>query len=228
VTNADLAAFRRTYGVLGDTERRTFSLAKATMTPSGRGDARWNIVGHASVFGSPSVEMRSALGNFTEYVMPGAFDKVLARQPDVLLLWDHDTSLPLARTTAGNLELTTNSHGLRYYATVTPTSYAADLRMLMQDGVVRQSSFQFTVAPGGEEWTTQGDQVIRRIKQVGELYDVTVTAAGAYPATDSGIARGLMLDYALTRGLLTGNPDATHRIAKAMAELELRRRRVRT
>jgi len=56
---------------------------------------------------------------------------------------------------------------------------------------------------------------------------VCVCVAGAYPATDSGIARNLMLDYALSRGLLKRNPDAANRIARAKAELELRHRRLR-
>ncbi|MGH7487029.1 MAG: HK97 family phage prohead protease, partial [bacterium] len=103
---AEVAAFSRTYGVIGEAERRTFPLARSTMKASGDGSDRWTIVGHASVFGQPSTELRSALGSFTEYVMPGAFDAVLQRRPDCVLTWDHDTQKPLARSSAGSLELT--------------------------------------------------------------------------------------------------------------------------
>jgi uncharacterized protein len=218
--------FRSLYGTLGETERRTFTLARGKVTNTATGD-RLKIVGHASVFGSPSVEMVSRAGAFTEYIQRGAFDAVLARKPDCLLLWDHSTLHPLARTTAGTLELTANAHGLRYYAEVTPTSYAADLRNLMADGVVTGSSFAFTVAPGGETWTVENGRVTRTISEVGELFDVTVCAAPAYPASDSALAR-TFLDYAAERGLLRTHPAADARRAKLLADLELRRRRVST
>jgi hypothetical protein len=38
----------------------------------------------------------------------------------------------------------------------------------------------------------------------GDLYDVTVTALGAYPAADSGVARALAYDYARAHGLDDG------------------------
>jgi uncharacterized protein len=221
--------FRRQFGILGETERRTVPLANARAKTAGDGSGRLHVVGHASVFNSPSVEMRSHRGTFTEFIAPHAFDAVLARKPDVLLNWDHDSSLALARTTAGTLELSANSHGLRYFASVTPTSYAEDLRNLMNDGVVNQSSFTFTVAPGGEEWSHvagEPNSIVRVIHEVGDLFDVCVCSQGAYPATDSGIARSLYLTYALQRGYLARNPDATLRAAKLRADLELRRRKL--
>lgn len=223
VRDADLQAFRRTFGALGETERRTFPLARASVKQSGSGDGRLKIVGHAAVFNSPSVEMMSPFGSFIERIAPHAFDVVLRTSPDVLLLWDHDTRYALARTTAGTLELTTNAHGLRYYASVTPTSYADDLRALMNDGVVNESSFTFRIAPGGEEWTERDGRVLRTVTNISDLYDVTVCAAGAYPSTDSGIARKLYLDYALQRGFIKKNPDGALAAAKLKANLELRR-----
>ncbi len=218
------ADFRTLYGTLGETERRTFALARGKVTNTAQGD-RLKIVGHASVFGSPSVQMQSRAGTFTEYITRGAFDAVLARKPDVLLLWDHDTRYPLARTAAGSLELTSNAHGLRYFATCTATSYAQDLRNLMADGVVTGSSFMFTVAPDGEEWEVRDGQVVRTITDVADLYDVTVCAAPAYPASDSALAR-TFLDYAAERGLLKTHPGADARRAKLLADLELRRRKL--
>lgn len=220
------ADFRSLYGTLGEAERRTFALARGKVTNTAQGD-RLKIVGHASVFGSPSVEMQSRAGAFTEFIQRGAFDAVLARKPDCLLLWDHDTRYPLARTAAGSLELSANAHGLRYYATVTPTSYAQDLRNLMADGVVTGSSFMFTVAPGGEEWTVENGRVTRTITEVSDLYDVTVCAAPAYPASDAALAR-TFFDYASERGLLRTHPDADARKARILADLQLRGRRIKT
>src|SRR5207248_2463758 len=108
------------------------------------------IIGHAAVYRQPSVEMRSTAGSFTEYIAPGAFDAVLRGKPDCLATWDHDTRYVLGRTTNGSLELSSNAHGLRFWCRVAPTSYAADLRVLMERGDISQSSFTFSVAPGGE------------------------------------------------------------------------------
>ncbi len=216
--------FRTLYGTLGEAERRTFALARGKVTNTAQGD-RMKIIGHASVFGSPSVEMVSRGGAFTEFIQRGAFDNVLSRKPDVLLLWDHDTRYPLARTSAGSLELSANAHGLRYFATVTPTSYAQDLRSLMADGVVTGSSFMFRIAPDGEQWEVRNGQVVRTITDLADLYDVTITASPAYPASDASLAR-TFLDYAADRGLLKTHPAADARRAKLLADLELRRRRL--
>jgi HK97 family phage prohead protease len=220
-----LQAFRRTYGLLGERERRTFTLASGSRVAAvGDDPTRLKVVGHAAVFNSPSVEMRAAPGTFIEYIAPGAFDKVLRSKPDVVLTWDHSTLYPLARTTAGTLELTVNKHGLRYFGTCSRTSYAEDLRQLMQDGVVSESSFTFTVARDGEEWRSSGDQVVRTIREVSGLYDVCVCVAGAYPATDSAVARSLFIQHGLDQGFLRSNPDTALRAAKLRADLELRRR----
>jgi uncharacterized protein len=216
----------------GQSERRTFTLdhAKARLARTGGkglADGKLQVVGHAAVYNRPSVEMSSHKGSFIEHIAPNAFDKVLRSRPDVLLTWDHETSLVLARTYAGTLELSSDPHGLRFYARMSDTSYARDLQTLMNDGVVTQSSFLFTVAPGGEEWRIDSaGGVERTITEVGGLYDVCICAAGAYPATDSGLVRSLAVQYALDRGFLTQDPEVAGRVARAKAELDIQRRRV--
>lgn len=210
--DAEIRSFQRTYGMFGEAERRTFKHAvsetrKAGTVQSGATDGSLQVVGHAAVFDKPSVEMRSNLGIFTEYIDPSAFDKVLRSGPDVLLTWDHDTRYVLGRTANDTLELSVDPVGLRYWSKVADTSYARDLQVLMEGGYLDQSSFLFRIAPGGEEWTLyedeDGNEVIqRRIYEVGELFDVCVCAAGAYPDTSSGVARTLAHEYATSRGYL--------------------------
>lgn len=229
--STDQQLFRRTFGELGERERRTFKLGSGSKVAAvGDDPSRLKVVGHAAVFNSPSIALRTREGgSFIEFIAPTAFDNVLRSNPDVVLTWDHDSRYPLARTTAGTLELTTNARGLRYFGTCSRTSYAEDLRQLMKDGVVTESSFTFTVAKDGEEWATANDDkrtVIRVIHEVGGLYDVCVCVAGAYQATDSGIARSLFVEHGLRTGRLTTNPDAALRAAKLRADLELRRRRI--
>lgn len=229
-TAREIAACRSRLGIFGEQERRSAPFAVERAEPSGSGNGRLHVIGHAAVFNQPSVAMASPFGAFTEYIAPGAFDDILSRNPDVLLTWDHDTSLVLARVSAGTLELSIDSRGLRFWASCSDTTYSRDLAVLMTDAVVNQASFLFSIAPGGEEWSVaEGsdgtDVVTRRITRVGELYDVCVAAMGAYPQTDSGVARSLALDYAMARGYLNHDPATATRKARALAELELRRRR---
>lgn len=210
--DAEVRAFQRTYGVFGDLERRTFKhraqeTRKAGTSNTGRNDGSLQVVGHAAVFGEPSVEMMSPFGAFTEYIDARAFDNVLQKNPDVLLTWDHDTRYVLGRTANNTLDLTVDGVGLRYWSRVADTSYARDLQVLMEGGYLDQSSFLFRIAPGGEEWRTRelddGTTLVERtIFEVGGLFDVCVCAAGAYPQTDSGLARNLALDYATSRGFI--------------------------
>lgn len=140
------------------------------------------VRGHAAVFNQLSHD----LGGFREQIAPGAFTKVLGRNPDVHALWDHDTSLVLARTKNGTLELREDSVGLHFVANVADTSYARDLKLLMERGDVDQASFAFTVAY--DEWTVdEQENVVRTILELDNFYDVTVTAKGAYPQTDTAV-----------------------------------------
>jgi HK97 family phage prohead protease len=139
----------------------------------------------------------------------------------------HLTDKALARTTAGTLELSSNAHGLRFFASCSRTSYADDLRVLMNDGVVTQSSFAFNVAPGCEDWTDDAGPITRTVTKVGELYDICVTAAGASPATDSAVARTLALSYALEHGLIGTDSAAALRIARIRTDIYLRKNRIR-
>jgi len=93
----------------------------------------------------------------------------------------------------------------------------------MNDGIVNASSFTFTVGPGGEEWAIEGDRVVRTIRQVGELFDVCVTCAGAYPAADSALMRSLAFAYARDLGLIR---PASPKAARARVSLDLQRRRI--
>lgn len=170
--------------------QRVFDFEVEEVRDSGSGAGIYTIKGHAAVFGKWSLD----LGGFRERIKKGAFDNVLSRDPHVLHVWDHDTSKALSSTRSSTypLELRTDPAGLRYYSKVAPTSYSQDLRILLEAGVISQSSFAFTVADGGDEWRIAKDgemEVVERtITEVQNLYDVTTCAMGAYPTTDSALA----------------------------------------
>lgn len=210
--------FERRYGVFGDRERRDFAfIDPPEVRASGAGDGQFTIVGHAAVFEMWSLN----LGFFRERIMRGAFDDVLARNPDVWHLIDHDTRYVLSRTRSKTLELSLDQRGLRMWSRVAPTSYAADLRVLMERGDVDQASFAFTVA--ADEWRIitddQGVETIERdIMQIGDLFDVTTTAMGAYPQTDSQVAGQRVAAYATDR--LPDLPDHLARLLPGVAPAE--------
>jgi HK97 family phage prohead protease len=98
-------------------------------------DNGWRGGGLAAVFD----DLSHNLGGFREVIDHGAFRKVLASKPDVRALFNHDANYLLGRTTAGTLRLKEVGKGLDYEFDAPATSYAADLRVLMERGDLNQS-----------------------------------------------------------------------------------------
>lgn len=155
---------------------------------SGAGKGNMTVSGHAAVFNRLSLD----LGGFREKLAPGAFTAVLDSDPDVHLLWDHSTSLTLARTRNKTLDLREDPKGLHFWGRVADTSYSRDLRILMERQDIDQASFAFGLPEdgSGEKWeSTKDSGIVRTVlpNGVSGLYDVTITAQGAYPQTDSAL-----------------------------------------
>jgi HK97 family phage prohead protease len=178
----------------------------------------YSIKGLASVYDKWSLD----LGGFRERIMPGAFDRVLGEDPHVLHTWDHDTSKTLSSTRSRTFPLELKSipkEGLGFYSRVAPTSYSADLRILMEGDVVTQSSFAFTVKDAEWRFLEDEDMVERDIKEVDGLFDVTTCALGAYPQTESEIAvrslmrgakrTGVVIPAAITSGAASSTTSLT-------------------
>lgn len=199
--------FERRYGTLGARERRQVPFSLSDLRDSGAGEGQFTVVGHAAVFEQWSLD----LGFFREKIARDAFDPVLSRNPDVWHLWDHDTRYVLSRTQNKTLELSIDPRGLRFWSRIAPTSYAADLRVLMERGDIDQASFAFTVKR--DEWLIETDdegneEISRTILEVADLYDVTTTAMGAYPQTDSQVARTKILTHLHDTGRLPEHLEA--------------------
>jgi HK97 family phage prohead protease len=168
--------------------QRSFPFEVEEVRDSGAGGGVYTVKGHAAVFNKWSLD----LGGFRERIKKGAFDNALSKDPHVLHLWDHDTTRALSstRSTMYPLELRVDPNGLHFYSKVAPTSYSEDMRVLLEGGVISQSSFAFTVAK--DEWRLMEEEgeerVERTIVEVDQLFDVTTCAMGAYPTTDSALA----------------------------------------
>lgn len=170
-------------------EARSFT-ASFLDTPEVRSeeDGSFSFIGYAATFERKSVD----LGGFTEVIKRGAFRSVLDDHgADVRFLYNHNADYLLARTSSGTLELREDPRGLRVFAKVAPTSYANDLRVLVQRGDLSQMSFGFTVASGGDTWVKEDNEVIRYVRQVGSLLDVSMVVYPAYPTSTISSMRSL-------------------------------------
>lgn len=169
----------------------TTAPVKLEVRESGASPDEITVQGHAAVFDNLSHD----LGGFRERIAPGAFNDVLGTQPDVHLVIGHNMSMPLARTANGTLELVEDGEGLRIWARVnTQLSYAKDLAEQLRTGLVDQMSFAFTVAEDGDEWVKdeQTGTIMRTVRKVAGLYDVSVVAQGAYPQTNVALIRSAL------------------------------------
>lgn len=143
-------------------------------------------MGHGIVYNSLSEN----LGGFREKVAEGAAEGLLD-DPEIAGLFNHDSNLVLGRVGAGTMVLEDNPPtGVRYTIDPPDTSYANDLRVLMDRKDVYQSSFAFRIARHGDEWEEDEETgvLIRTIIKFSRLYDMSPVTYPAYPAADSGAA----------------------------------------
>ena len=200
----DAAALRRKAA-----GRRTISVpvrwdSEARSAP----DGSLTLSGYAAVFDSESHD----LGGFIETLAPGAFTRALASPgSDQFLLWSHDSSAILARRSAGTLSLHEDAKGLRVSARMVPTSLAKDVHLLVRSGHATGMSFAFVV--GKDAWSEGRDGTPRRrVEQISQLFEVTITPEPAYPAA-SAQARSLR---SLSHSQLVAK--ATSKLAAARGE----------
>jgi len=160
-----------------------------------------SITGLAAPFNSSTLIGELPWG-FREQIAPGAFSKTL-QEADVVMLFNHDTSQPLARKSAGTLDLRESDRGLEFEADPAPTSYASDLRANIKAGNVRGMSFGFSVIKA--EWTDDDgnpsdamngtNRILREVK----LVEVSPCTFPAYETTDIS-ARDLVTAAREARG----------------------------
>jgi HK97 family phage prohead protease len=141
------------------------------------GDGR-TFTGYASVFNQPSQPLP-----FIEYVKPGAFKRSLQSRNRMMLLWNHDTSNPLASTRNGSLQLTEDNIGLRVTATLPDTTLGRDITELVRTGVIDSMSFGFSVKK--DSWSNDGQT--RYLEDV-TLYEVSLVSSPAYTSTEGTVS----------------------------------------
>jgi len=110
---------------------------------------------------------------FREVIAPGAFDSSLNN--DIRVLFNHDSSQVLGRTTSGTAKVWTDNKGLRFEV-VLPQA-ANHLIESINRGDVDGSSFGFQVRK--DLWNKDGDGVVRTLADV-NLIEVSVVPFPAY------------------------------------------------
>jgi HK97 family phage prohead protease len=184
-----------------------------------QGDGTWTLTGLAAVFDS----MSEPLGGFTEVIKRGAFKNVLKDTSlDTRALFNHDPNMPLARTTNGTLSLRETPRGLEYTAIIPAgLSYGNDLRVLLENGTITQSSFAFKMPAGGkgQDWADGPDgTLVRTITDFGALLDVSPVTYPAYRAATAGV-RNETSDDSSER---SDQADATEQVTNPAEESRLR------
>lgn len=147
-----------------------------------KGGDKPGIAGVASVY-----NQQYDTGWMIETIKPGAFAKVLASNPDVRCLFNHDPNMLLGRTKSGTLALNDSPDGLRFDCEMdTETRAGADVQRMIARGDLDGCSFGFTVAK--QTWRDEKDGdgnwiYYRDIEEIDELFDVGPVTYPAYTGT---------------------------------------------
>jgi HK97 family phage prohead protease len=158
-----------------DPEIRTNSTSFELRSEEGDG---MTFTGYASVFNSSSED----LGGFREFVAPGAFKRSLQARNEIKLLWNHDTSEPLASVRGGSLQLVEDNYGLKVTAKLPNTTRGRDVAELLRSKVIDSMSFGFNVIK--DSWSNNG--AVRTLESV-RLSEVSVVTYPAYTATSASV-----------------------------------------
>jgi len=150
------------------------------------------VEGYAALFNVRSPD----LGGFIEQVDRKAFNKTL-KESDVRAVINHDENRLLGRSSAGTLKVSTDSKGLPYEVLLPDTTYARDLRVLMERQDIRESSFAFRAID--DDWEEDGDVILRTLKEV-QLVDVSPVTYPAYLTTTSGLRSNALYGLAHRSG----------------------------
>jgi len=141
------------------------------------------LAGYAAVYGQDSREIVEGGRKFTERIATGAFNETLSSGADVKLYYNHDASMPLARTRSKTLTLKSDRNGLAFSAELPDTTLGRDIKTLLERGDLSgEMSFGFYVTE--DSWNK--DRTQRLVKKA-SLVEVSIVQDAAYPQTSSSL-----------------------------------------
>ena len=144
------------------------------------------VEGYATTFNEPYELWRDGDDYvFMEQVDRSAFDK--ADMADTIMQYDHEGRV-FARVSNGTLELEADDHGLKIRACLGGTEIGRQLYEEIKGGYTDKMSFGFTVDQDERLITEDNERgtitVLRTIKSIGKLYDVSAVSLPANNATE--------------------------------------------
>lgn len=165
-----------------ETRNFSFRAAKPSIGPDNR------LSGQAAPFNS----WTTIGGAFREQIAPGAFNKSI-KNGDIVLLDNHDAQHPLARMSAGTLQLSADDRGLQWKAQPNDTSYASDVVKNVRAGNYGGCSFSFQ--PVQESWEEDTEDGIpeRTLHEV-KAREISIVTFPQY--TDTSVANREMVELA--------------------------------
>ena len=150
------------------------------------GEGEMIVEGYATTFNEPYELWRDGPDYvFKEQVDARAFDET--DMSDVIMQYDHEGRV-FARTGNGTLELDVDNHGLHIRADLGGTEIGRQLYEEIRGGYTDKMSFGFSVDE--DERLIQEDResgtitILRTIKRIGKLYDVSAVSLPANNATE--------------------------------------------
>ncbi|KAF0392187.1 phage major capsid protein [Pediococcus pentosaceus] len=144
-------------------------------------DSKLHISGYALKFDTPSKD----LGGFVEVLDKDSLSDI--ELDGIKLLNNHDFSQVLA-SSPETMTLTVDDTGLKFEADLDPeVSFAKDVYQNVKNKNLDKCSFGF--ATDQDVFTKEGEQVVRHIKKINSLFDVSIVAIPAYDDTDVQIAK---------------------------------------
>lgn len=111
----------------------------------------------------------------------GAFDDALARG-EVRAFWNHDTTLLLGRQANGTVSVSVEPDGVHYAIDLPATSYAADLKALVDRGDLREMSFGIVPGKTRLSRADDGKQLVTHTS-VASFFDISPVSLPAFGET---------------------------------------------
>jgi len=214
----------------------TFEPAKEEKAASGEPERRYlpfiqemRVVeedGKMVIEGYPIVyEAYAPIWGFREIIRQGAAAGVL-KTANELVLWDHESSQPMARRSAGTLEVKEDEHGVFIRADVSKTVWGRNGYESIANGLTTGMSFAFDVDEDRWSWDEiEGVRIeTREIRSFAEIYDYSPVS---YPAYKQTVVQARCRDVALKHKPEPGAPEeaseASLEAQEAMYDMALRR-----
>jgi HK97 family phage prohead protease len=138
--------------------------------------------------------MSTNLGGFREVYQRGCFDAGLGSDPRVL--FNHDESTILGRTSAGTCQLWEDEVGVHADADAPDTTWANDLLVSMRRGDITQASAAFWILQ--HRWEQRGADRVRIVEKA-LMREVSVHAFPAYETTVARVSQNDQARAALSR-----------------------------